>query len=58
MTVQLDPAPAEALTDRMLDVLRRAVRLAKGQPENRARYERRRDALLAELRAKDEAAGR
>ena len=45
----------ETLTDRMSDVLRRARRLAYGGREDRADYYRRKDALLAELRAKDEA---
>ena len=57
MTVELaDPAPDDDLTVRMSDVLRRARRLASGLREDRAEYYRRKDALLAELRAKDEAA--
>jgi hypothetical protein len=55
MTVDLaEPAPDD-LTGRIADVTRRALRLASGLREDRDDYYRRKDALLAELRAKDEA---
>jgi hypothetical protein len=54
MTVDLEPGPDD-LTGRLAEVARWARQLASRAREDRTAYEQRQHALLAELRAKDEA---